>query len=231
MKKILLALMLMCSIGAVAQDVIVKTDGSTIVCRVQNLTTTEVVYKKWSDLKGSNYVMNLNDVSAINYENGRNDQLFAMDNKYAPGNQNSGYGQLNDNALVMMDMASNNPQKKAKLLKRIGLFGGGLLIIAGGILTISSIENFDNPYGRATGSNPELLIPGCICMGLGAIGGGTCLVLSHNYQKQADLINSCALIQQDVSFKDGSSLALGVDLLKDNSIKTNTLGIGLRYNF
>ena len=43
MKKILLALMLMCSIGAVAQDVIVKTDGSTIVCRVQNLTTTEVV--------------------------------------------------------------------------------------------------------------------------------------------------------------------------------------------
>ena len=231
MKKILLALMLMCSIGAVAQDVIVKTDGSTIVCRVQNFTTTEVVYKKWSDLKGSNYVMNLNDVSAINYENGRNDQLFAMDNKYAPGNQNSGYGQLNDNALVMMDMASNNPQKKAKLLKRIGLFGGGLLIIAGGILTISSIENFDNPYGRATGSNPELLIPGCICMGLGAIGGGTCLVLSHNYQKQADLINSCALIQQDVSFKDGSSLALGVDLLKDNSIKTNTLGIGLRYNF
>ena len=63
MKKILLALMMMCSMCAVAQDVIVKTDGSTIVCRVQNLTTTEVVYKKWSNLKGPNYAINRSEVS------------------------------------------------------------------------------------------------------------------------------------------------------------------------
>lgn len=231
MKKFLLALMMLCSMCAVAQDVIVKTDGSTIVCRVQDLTTTEVVYKKWSDLNGANYVMNLKDVSTINYENGRKDQLSIMKNKYEPGNQNDGLWRMNDNALVLMDMASNKPQKKAKVLKRIGLFGGGLLFIAGGVLTISSIERYDNGHGSQFGSNPELLIPGCICLGAAIIGGGTCLILSHNYQKQADLINSCALIQQDVSFKNGSSLALSVDMLKDNSIKTSTLGMGLKYNF
>ena len=123
MKKFLLALMMLCSMCAVAQDVIVKTDGSTIVCRVQNLTTTEVVYKKWSDLNGYNYVMNLNDVSAINYENGRNDQLSKANNMYAPGNQNSGYGQLNDNVLARMDMITIIEVKQRKQS-----FGGLLLV-------------------------------------------------------------------------------------------------------
>ena len=53
-----------------AQDVIVKKDGSTIVCRVIKFTESEIIYKKWSDLKGSNYVMDKSLASAINYENG-----------------------------------------------------------------------------------------------------------------------------------------------------------------
>ncbi len=59
MKQLLVFLLLLCSASVSAQDVIVKKDGSTIFCRVVELTDSEISYKKWSDLNGSNYVMNL----------------------------------------------------------------------------------------------------------------------------------------------------------------------------
>ena len=82
MKKILLALMLMCSISAVAQDVIVKTDGSTIVCRVLHLTSTDVVYNNWSELNGPNRSIARTEVKTINYEGMANDHESR--NQYQP---------------------------------------------------------------------------------------------------------------------------------------------------
>ena len=64
-------MLLLCSASVSAQDVIVKKDGSTIVCRVVELTSSEITYKKWSNLNGSNYVMERSAASAINYENGK----------------------------------------------------------------------------------------------------------------------------------------------------------------
>ena len=49
MKQLLVLLLLLCSMSVSAQDVIVKKDGSTIVCRVVEVTATEITYKKWSD--------------------------------------------------------------------------------------------------------------------------------------------------------------------------------------
>ena len=76
MKQLLVFLFLLCAASVSAQDVIVKKDGSTIVCCVVELTSTEIVYKKWSDLNGSNYVMDRSDASAINYQNGRKENLL-----------------------------------------------------------------------------------------------------------------------------------------------------------
>lgn len=50
MKHLLVTLLLLCSACVFAQDVIVKKDGSTIVCRVVELTSSEITYKKWNDL-------------------------------------------------------------------------------------------------------------------------------------------------------------------------------------
>lgn len=44
MKKILFFLLLLAATSAQAQDVIVKRDGSTIVSKVIEITTTEVKY-------------------------------------------------------------------------------------------------------------------------------------------------------------------------------------------
>ena len=58
-----------------AQDVIVKKDNSTIVCRIVEVNQTEVVYKKWSNLNGPNFVMNLSDLISINFENGESEKF------------------------------------------------------------------------------------------------------------------------------------------------------------
>ena len=113
MKQLLVFLFLLCSGSVFAQDVIVKKDGSTIVCRVVELTSSEITYKKWTDLNGSNYVMSRSDASSISYENGKKVDLSDATNLYKPNNQNDGVQQYNDNALLAMDRASH-PKKKRK---------------------------------------------------------------------------------------------------------------------
>lgn len=113
MKQLLVFLFLLCSASVFAQDVIVKKDGSTIVCRVVELTSSEITYKKWTDLNGSNYVMSRSDASSISYENGKKVDLSDATNLYKPNNQNDGVQQYNDNALLAMDRASH-PKKKRK---------------------------------------------------------------------------------------------------------------------
>lgn len=78
MKQLLVIMLLLCSMSIMAQDVIVKKDGSTIVCRVIEVTATDITYKKWSDLKGSNYVMDKSLAVSINYENGKKEDINAM---------------------------------------------------------------------------------------------------------------------------------------------------------
>ena len=114
MKQLLIMLLLLCSIGISAQDVIVKKDGSTIVCRVVSLTDSEIIYKKWTDLNGSNFVMERSAASAINYQNGKKVNLSEAMNLYMPNNQNEGMQQFNDKALLQIDAASNYPYKKVK---------------------------------------------------------------------------------------------------------------------
>lgn len=113
MKQLLVFLLLLCSASVSAQDVIVKKDGSTIVCQVVEVSATEITYKKWSEQNGSNYVMDKSLASAINYENGKKENLSEVTNLYTPGNQNDGTQQYNDNALLAMD-AADHARKKIK---------------------------------------------------------------------------------------------------------------------
>ncbi len=70
-KHLLLLLLLSLSFGVVmAQDVIVKKDGSTILSKVLEISETEIKYKKWSNQDGPMYSVNKNEVNSINYQNG-----------------------------------------------------------------------------------------------------------------------------------------------------------------
>lgn len=61
----------MCFGSISAQDVIIKKDGTAVVCRVMELNSTEIIYKKWEELNGSTYVMDCSLASSIHYMDGR----------------------------------------------------------------------------------------------------------------------------------------------------------------
>lgn len=75
MKKILLLLMLLTVTLMNAQDVIVKNDGSTIICKVSEVGTSEVKYKKFSNLDGPMYSISVEDIQNINFENGEKEEF------------------------------------------------------------------------------------------------------------------------------------------------------------
>ena len=144
MKHLLILLFFLCSMSVSAQDVIVKKDGSTIVCRVVELTESEIVYKKWSDMKGPSYVMERSAASAINYQNGKKVNLSQATNLYKPNNQNDGTQQYNDRALLNID-AAEHPKIIRKF--RWNIMAGYSLDSYTGGSNLSSTSGFDFQAG------------------------------------------------------------------------------------
>lgn len=229
MKQLLVALMLVCTINAFAQDVIVKKNGSTVVCRVVEVNTSEVVYKKWNDLNGANFILNRTDVASINYENGKKEELSTTyQNEFTPGNQNTGEQSLNDIALMKLDIETNGNMGKAKKLRTIGWIGGATLVLSGAICAIvqyqESSEFFINEYKFGYAS---------VALGVAGVAWTTgFLIAANKHQKMAEsvVINS-PILQNEHTFKNGTSLAYSAELLKDNLQRSHTVGIGFRYNF
>lgn len=225
MKQFLILFLLLCSTSVFAQDVIVKKDGSTIVCRVVELTSSEIVYKKWSDLNGSNYVMNRADASAINYQNGKRLNLSEATNLYSPNNQNDGVQQYNDKVLIKIDAEGNikgNPSKKAKTWRTTGWIGGAVL---SGVAILSFI-NADNG-----GDADKLYYVGGVSAACALIGTPICLLKAHHYKKQAELLDSSIIFQKGIIFNNGSLLSASIDMISDRILRERVLGLGLRYNF
>ena len=71
MKKLSLLIVLLCvSFVTIAQDVIVKKDGSTIQSKGMEINETEIKYKKWSNQDGPLYSISRSEIMSISYENG-----------------------------------------------------------------------------------------------------------------------------------------------------------------
>lgn len=242
MKQLLVFLFLLCSVSVLGQDVIVKKDGSTIVCRVVELTSSEIVYKKWSDLNGSNYVMNRTDASAINYQDGKKVNLSEATNLYKPNNQNDGVQQYNDRALLALDNIATELPAKVRKMRKIGWIGGAAAVVVGGILLIHGNSNNHDKvthYGGGTlvqgrdksGAEAEM-VAGGVLIGCGVAFTTTFLILANKEKKKMDsMISYSPIIQHEFQLTNGSALTAGLELINNHSIGEKTLGLGLRYNF
>lgn len=75
MKKVLLAfsIILGCSLSAFAQDIITKKDGTDIQAKILEVNTSEIKYKRFSNLEGPVFIMPKSDILIIRYENGENE--------------------------------------------------------------------------------------------------------------------------------------------------------------
>lgn len=115
--------------------------------------------------------------------------------------------------------------KKSKRLRTIGWVGGSILV-AGGV--------FLDAYATSNDISEEEILPyNVILLGTGVVWTAGFLISAHitNKKKGFANINSTPLFQKEFILKNGSSLVTGVDLLNDSRIHSQTLGIGLRYQF
>lgn len=236
MKNLLVLLLLLCSIGVTAQDVIVKKDGKTEVCRVEKVSDTDVTYKKWSDLKGPSYIMDISLVASINYENG---EKKTFGERIEVEDSGEGKPSMSDAELLEMDkklhptmpfvISINEKElmyKKVKRLKTWGWIGGGVLA-AGGILLLAA-----GVAGLIEQSQTGLCAGGAVCLAAGIGVTTTCLVIAHKQKKKLDAaLEYSSLYRYDIPFSNGSQLSVGADMLHDRIMDKRTIGLGLSYNF
>lgn len=73
-----MGLLILSTVCANAQDVIVKKDNSTILCKVTKISSTEIEYNKWSKLDGPTYIISVSEVVRINYNDDTYDDFQAV---------------------------------------------------------------------------------------------------------------------------------------------------------
>lgn len=250
MRKILCCLMLayLFPLLAAAQDVIMKRDGNTIVCRIVEVGESEVVYKRWSDLQGNNYVMNIADITSIHYENGR--KLVFDNNAPEPAptqtqtqaqtptqpwtNPNRQMGEMNDAQLLnlarkkdLMKVAAGNPEKKVKNLK-IAAWTVAPLAVAGGLAMIFATRYYDD-WDYEYELNLAYAVPGIFLLAGGVATTTGCLIRANKLKKR--MVQSTPIYGHDFQFKNGSALSTNICSLTDGRSPAPALGIGLNYHF
>lgn len=229
MKKFLVFLMsLVASITASAQDVIVKNDNSTILCRIVEVNNNEVVYLKWSDLNGPRYVMDSSLIANINYQDGRQDKFNQQtSNAYAPGNQQTGAAMYNDKDLLDMDIRRGkifDIEKKIKQYKTIA-WGVGVpcIIVGAGVVFFTTM--IDDAGGIS------MITVGTLIGATGVVILPLYLSKAYKLSNQNKLLTTAPLYQHEFNLSNGKSLYAGVDMIRDRLYKQTTLGLGLQYNF
>lgn len=87
MKKILLLLGALLSLSAMAQDVVVMQNGDEIQCKLIEIGTEQIKYKRWTNPDGPVFVEDRDDVFMIKYENGEK-EVFGV-KTVSPQKENS----------------------------------------------------------------------------------------------------------------------------------------------
>ncbi len=80
MKHLFILLSFVTIVQANAQDVIMLIKGGNIQAKVQEINSREIVYKKFSNINGPNYFIDIEDVEKIKYESGAVDVFEANPN-------------------------------------------------------------------------------------------------------------------------------------------------------
>lgn len=216
-RTILTLVALLCSLISVnAQDYIITKNGEQIQARVAELSSSEVKYKKWSNLNGPLYTIKISDIARINYENGTSDvfsDLPSATRDELPATIFADRtGTASDTDLMAL---YNNKTPSPKIVKRLKLtawIGGGILLTFGVLAFINDV--------------PKV---GALFTGGSAVWFTGFYLWGVYKQKQNDLSFS-SIYKQNIFKSERTSLDLGLDYIH-NRTKTKTLGLGLTYNF
>lgn len=121
MKSIFTLLFVICAITTMAQDVIVKKDGNTILAKVTKVGDIEVEYHKFNSTSNRLYSIGKSEIIRINYEDGEQDEFNSMPEKipqtleYAVGIDNEQLISTYNNITEYQDITANNNVAKCYL--------------------------------------------------------------------------------------------------------------------
>ena len=230
MKRIVIMLFVVVStLFATAQDVIFLGANDSIVAKVLSVGTSEITYKKWSNLEGPDYSISINQIAAIRYANGTYDffnknntnspqetspsankmQLTRSGNTYYYGNQ-----VMNKQATLDWLSTQNCPDAYNQFKSGLKIANAGWVCMGLG-LGLDLISAIMAASGRSTRG---------IVVGLGVIGGAleiACIpTIAVGYSKMHQTVNvynvSCRTTAQVKTYW---------------SLQTSNNGVGLAYNF
>lgn len=107
--RVLFLLLLVCTtvFSASAQDMVVKKDGTIIKAKVIKVGSSEVEYKKWTNQNGPIYSISVNELLAINYQNGEKDMFENNQNKTTQQKESIN-GEINSPKEIPAILASDN---------------------------------------------------------------------------------------------------------------------------
>ena len=107
--RVLFLLLLVCTtmFSASAQDMIVKKNGTIIKAKVIKVGSSEVEYKKWTNQNGPIYSISVNELFAINYQNGEKDMFETNQNKKKKKKESIN-GEINSPKEIPAILASDN---------------------------------------------------------------------------------------------------------------------------
>ena len=93
------------------------------------------------------------------------------------------------------------------------------------MIALSFDQNIDEGTAIALASFGAIAFTG------GVVTGAACLVRAKKINRTLYAVSSASLYQQEFRLNNGTTLTPSFDLLKDNSRRNTTFGIGLTYNF
>jgi len=103
-KTSLVLLLLLSSLVSFSQDIITMRDGSKIEAKVTEVGSKDILYKRFSNLNGPVYTLDIEDVALINYESGAIDKFNMFYNEkpsYVSNNPRMDPSELKSNVIYM----------------------------------------------------------------------------------------------------------------------------------
>lgn len=226
---------------ASAQDVIVKRDGGTILAKVLKVTQTEVEYKKSSNNNGPTYSIPVQEIMAINYENGEKDTFES--NSQEGSSANSTTFSLNDKMLQSThSYESTHPldarslsayQEKEDLLRsaRINKTWGTVCIVAGAGTALAGLLLSEGIFDVMDQTTSYVLIGAGV--GVGCIAGGLLHGIAGRKRREANAIRVASIYEKEFKVKN-ISVSPGLKLMAYNNgqnLNNYSLGVGASIKF
>lgn len=227
MKRFLLSLVaIVITSLCFAQDIIVQKNGSTIQAKVLKVSQSEVEYKKFSNQNGPTYTISTKDLQCINYENGTKDTFVSAN--YNPSIVTNETATQFSNDQQLLSLYNNTRNKKAQKLKKAGWIVGGSIVGIGAVLTLLTEDVLSHDIEVL---DDDLIFVGPCVAGLGIATWAALYFPGKHLENKYNSVQTTPVFQQEFNIGKNDRLMVGVDMLKDNTRRNQTLGLGVSYNF